>query len=100
MTNEYVIVEKRELKLRDWEIIFTIEDVQNLLWVKDTLLKFFDKAIHSLQTSLATGDMMWKENEAYLWQRIIAWFKKDVESIQSLYKKRLDEEEAKKEIKE
>jgi cellulose synthase/poly-beta-1,6-N-acetylglucosamine synthase-like glycosyltransferase len=92
MTNEYVIIEKRELGLKKWEIYLNIDDAQKLLEIKDVILKFFDKWIHSIQTSLAKWEMMGKENEAYIAQRVIGMLKKDIESIQTVYKEFLDKE--------
>jgi hypothetical protein len=36
--------------------------------------------------------MMGKENEAYIAQRVIGMLKKDIESIQTVYKEFLDKE--------
>lgn len=92
MTNSYVIIEERELKLKKWEIFLSIDDVQKMLEIKDILLKFFDKGIHSIQTSLAMWERMGNENVAYTEQRVLNWLKKDIESLQTVYKQYLDKE--------
>ena len=87
----YIVIDEKEFALRNKEIQLTSGDVSEILEYKHCFLKFLDKAIHKVQAQLFSCELQGKENEAYVAIDTIIRIKKDLEELQWVYNKYLED---------
>jgi len=87
----YLVIDEKEITLKKWEIFLTAGDVSELLEYKKVFLKFLDKAVHAQQTQLASCTLRWKEEKAYNAIETVIGLKKDLEDLQWVYNKYLED---------
>ena len=88
----YIVIDEKEFGLRDKEIQLTSGDVSELLEYKRPFTKFLDKCIHKVQAQLFWCELQGKENEAYVAIDTIIRIKKDLEDLQWVYNKYLEDQ--------
>lgn len=95
--NEYIVLSKSELKIREWEIVLTWMDVEELLEHEDVYIKLLNKWIHKIQADLWNLLYAGRESEAYIWINTLKEQIKSWKKMRDKYKSHLQQIEKEKE---
>lgn len=99
MSNDWVIVPKSEYEIKKWEVIFTAQDMEDIIEKREAFMKFLEKSIHKYQSDHWKLLDIGKEAETYIAIRTIQQLILSIDGTYNEYKRYMEEEKLRKEWK-